>query len=133
MLPIEVLISTEIKNGIKIRRQTSVTLEKSEGMLSAVKAKSGTFPENHISTTLDCILMFYKKYFQYDVFLHFLDISILIIFYQTQLKCQGFDFRFPTLSSIHLDFKSKISTFFMNLPGRRFLVTLHLFLIYHLL
>lgn len=51
--PSEVLISTEIKNGIKIRRQTSVTLEKSEGMLSAVKAKSGTFPENHISTTLD--------------------------------------------------------------------------------
>ena len=71
--PTEVMISIEIKNDIKIRRQTSVTLEKSEGMLSAVKAKSGTFPENHISTTT-------KKYFQYDVFLHFLDISILIIF-----------------------------------------------------
>ena len=50
--PSEVQISTEIKNGIKIRPQTAVTLEKSEGMLSAVKAKSGTFPENHISTTI---------------------------------------------------------------------------------
>ena len=59
--PTEVMISIEIKNDIKIRRQTSVTLEKSEGMLSAVKAKSGTFPENHISTTIKNIfnMMFY--------------------------------------------------------------------------